>query len=445
MEEFKGVRLFLYSASTAGFALLDSIWLTFMVVFFLPPKELVAEGMVLYISNETFFGFITMLGAVTLLGRIVDSIADPLVAFLSDRSRAKWGRRRSFMLFGGLPLAICSALLFFPPVFGISWLNALYLALVFSLYFIFFTMYVCPYLALIPELGTTEKSRLKITTTQGYFSLLGSGAVMIGGPLLLDFFMITNPPAIAYQRMVILLSVLGALFLYLAVFAVDEKKFSNAVPSNFSLANSWKETLKNKSFQCYLVAILAMWFIFTVTRSAAIHLVVTLMQADIAMAATLFTLIIVVAAICFPFVSLLVKKWGKKTVMLATLASFSLFSLLMALTGLIPVNPVTWGLIVAGLLGLPVAVLLVLPNVIVSEICDADYKKTGERREAMYFGIQGLFQKINLGLATASLAFMFATFGKDIANPLGVRLSFVLGSIVALIGIIGMSRYDASE
>jgi len=31
--------------------------------------------------------------------------------------------------------------------------------------------------------------------------------------------------------------------------------------------------------------------------------------------------------------------------------------------------------------------LMIIPNVIVFELCDVDYKRTGERREAMYFGI----------------------------------------------------------
>jgi len=39
MEQFKGIRRFLYNGSTAGWALLDSIFLTFYVAFLLPPKE----------------------------------------------------------------------------------------------------------------------------------------------------------------------------------------------------------------------------------------------------------------------------------------------------------------------------------------------------------------------------------------------------------------------
>ena len=39
MEEFKGKRLFLYNLSTAGWVLLDSIWLTFAIAFLLPPQR----------------------------------------------------------------------------------------------------------------------------------------------------------------------------------------------------------------------------------------------------------------------------------------------------------------------------------------------------------------------------------------------------------------------
>lgn len=445
MKEFKGMRLFMYNASTAGFALLDAIWLTFLVAFLLPPKEMLAEGMFLYISNERFWGIMTVLGAVIIFGRVIDSIADPLVAHWSDRSRAKMGRRRFFMLVGGLPLAICTVLLFFPPVPNISWINGAWLAIILGFYFLFFTIYVCPYLALIPELGHTEKARLKMTTSQGYFSLLGSSLVMIGGPLLIDFFSKTTTMTISYQKTVISLAIFGAVFLYLAVFAVDEKRFTNTKPSEVSFVSSFKSTIANKDFTYYLVAVIALFFLFNIMRSATIHVVITLMRADMVLASTMFTVVFLVAAVCFPLVAVLIKKWGKKLMMILGLALFSFLSVLIAITGLIPVDPVIWGMVVMGLTGFPVAILIVLPNVVVAELCDEDYKKTGERREAMYFGVQGLFQKINLGLSTASLAFMFAAFGKDIANPLGVRLSFVLGSLVALIGIISMIRYQETS
>ena len=123
MEQFKGIRRFLYNASTAGWALLDSIFLTFYVAFLLPPKEKIAEGMVAFISNDRFLGIFTVLGAVMIFGRIVDAVADPLVAYWSDRSRSPIGRRRLFLIVGSVPLAVCPVLVFFPPIPSTSWIN----------------------------------------------------------------------------------------------------------------------------------------------------------------------------------------------------------------------------------------------------------------------------------------------------------------------------------
>nr|QNO54710.1 hypothetical protein PDBAIGND_00016 [Methanosarcinales archaeon ANME-1 ERB7] len=135
MEEFKGKRFFLYNLSTAGWVLLDSIWLTFAIAFLLPPKEKVAEGMIPFISNERFLGIITVLGAVMLFGRIIDAVADPLVASWTDRSTSRFGRRKFFLIIGGLPLAVSTVLIFFPPTPYTSFINGIYLAIVFGFYF----------------------------------------------------------------------------------------------------------------------------------------------------------------------------------------------------------------------------------------------------------------------------------------------------------------------
>ncbi|MEA1940179.1 MAG: MFS transporter, partial [Candidatus Caldatribacteriota bacterium] len=310
MEKLKGKRLFLYNLSTTGWVLLDTIWLTFAIVFLLPPQEKVAEGMIPFVSNERFFGIITVLGAVVFLGRIVDAVADPLVAFWSDRSTSRFGRRRFFLIIGGLPLAISTVFIFFPPVADTSFINGIYLAIVFGFYFFFFTIYVVPYLALIPELGHNEKARIAITTAQGYFSLIGSAVVMIGGPFLLTLFMQNTDYVGSYRKMVICLAILGAILLYAAVIAIDEKRFSNAVSTKVSLIDSLKKTMKNKAFIIYLLANISLWFLFNIVRSSAIPIVITLMGANEAFAGNMFTILFIIAAICFPLVGYLTRILG---------------------------------------------------------------------------------------------------------------------------------------
>ena len=459
MEKFTGPRRFLYNLSTAGHALFDSLLLTFYVPFLLPAKERVEEGMIQFISNKTFWGIFTVLGVIMVLGRIVDAVADPLVASLSDRSNSRLGRRRLFMLFGGLPLAVSTVLIFFPPLPYTSWINALYLAAVFSCFFFFYTVYVAPYIALIPELGRTEQDRMSMTTVQGYFALLGGAVVMIGGPVLLGFFMRgagggvptggvppgVVTPVFAYQKMAILLGIIGVVLLYAAVFAVDERRFSSARPSTDSLVRSFKLTIQNKPFLIFLAANMCFWFVFNTVRSSALPIGERLMGASVGFSGLNFTVLFAVAGICFVLVFLLTKRIGKRAVMMMGLGSFALLSVLISLTGVVPVNPVYWGLVCFGLFGFPTAVLLVIPNVFISELCDYDFRKTGQRREAMYFGVHGFFLKLNLGLSAAILAFFYSVFGKDIANPLGVRLAVMAGGVIGLIGMIVIVRYPAEE
>ncbi len=445
VENFSGLRRFLYNASTMGWVMIDSIFMTFYVAFLLPPKEKVASGMVRFISDKTFLGVFTVLGTIMIFGRIVDAIADPLVASWSDRSKSALGRRRFFLIIGGLPLALFSVLVFFPPINHTSWFNAIYLAVIFGGYFFAFTLYVAPYLALIPELGHTDSDRLGMTTSQGYFSLIGNAIVMIGGPLLLGYFMKNGSAVSAYRKMAILLALPGLVIAYLAVFVVDEKRFSDAKPSNIPLKESFLMTVKNRTFVIYLISNLALWFVLNIVRSSAIPIALTLVKADEAFASNFFTVLFVSAAILFPLVWYMGKKVGKKAVMISGLIGFCIVSGLFSVTGIIPVNPKLWVLMVAVLGGYPVAVLLIVPNVILSEVCEHDSKRTGERREAMFFGVQGFFMKLNLGISTALLALMYSAFGKDISNPLGIRLALVLGGVVSLGGVFVMLYYPEKQ
>ncbi len=445
MEDFKGLRRFLYNFSTTGWNMIDSILMTFYVAFLLPPKEQIAEGMIQFIPNRRYLGIVTVLGSIMIFGRIVDAVTDPLVASLSDRSKSPLGRRRTFLLIGALPLAASVILIFFPPVPSASIANGFYLALIFGLYFFFFTVYVGPYLSLIPELGHTNKARINMTTSQAYFSLIGAGMVMIGGPLLVGHFMKTVSPVISYRKMAVIFALTGAVIAYLAVIVVDEKRSSDAKPSKTPLLESFKKTISSKPFVIYLVSNIALWFLFNIVRSSAIHIGITLLGGNEAFASNMFSILIVSAAICFPIVGMIARKYGKKLTMISGLLSFAVFSVAVSLSGLTFVDARVWGLTSIALMGFPVAVLMVIPNVLLSDLCDLDYRITGERREAMYFGVQGFFMKLNLGISTATLAFLYSAFGKDISNPLGVRLAPIVGSVIAVIGIAAMINYPEKE
>jgi GPH family glycoside/pentoside/hexuronide:cation symporter len=426
----------LYSSGYIGFTIADRIWVTFMLYFYLPPKE---SGMTELISNKTFLWVLTVAGLATIFGRVVDAITNPLVASWSDNSTSKIGRRKVFLLYGGLPLMAATALLFFPPSSHASVGNALYMALMLGCLLFFFTFYVTPWLALIPELSHTNKERINITTMQAAFSLVGIVIVMIGGYAVWGAIEKAGiEKAQALQFTIIILSVIGLVSCYLSIIPIDEKRYSATPPAQIGMWDSLKLTFKNRPFIPYLVGTICLWFGLNIVSESATYYVTVLLGKPETYASIVFAFVFGVALVFFPIINIASRVIGKKIIMIVSLAVFAVCAVFIYFLGsdALILSPVNQAFILFGVMGIPVSALLAVPNAMIADLAEYDAVKTGINRDAMYFGAQGLIQKVNLGVATLILAYLFATFGKDISNPGGIRLSGLITAFVCVLGII---------
>jgi GPH family glycoside/pentoside/hexuronide:cation symporter len=91
-------------------------------------------------------------------------------------------------------------------------------------------------------------------------------------------------------------------------------------------------------------------------------------------------------------------------------------------------------------LGVPLSALFVFPNALLADIIDYDASRTGERREALYYGMQATLQKAGLGLAAGLFALVLAVFGKSVDDPLGIRLIGPVAGVCSLIGYVIFAR-----
>lgn len=128
--------------------MLERLVLLYMPFYYLPPAEYNMPGL---IPDRTYSGVFTILGVALLIGRLFDGFTDPLIASLSDNNRSLLGRRKLFMIIGGFPLALSTFLVFYPPCLdGEPFVNGLWLTMAMALFYLSFTAYVNPYLALLP-------------------------------------------------------------------------------------------------------------------------------------------------------------------------------------------------------------------------------------------------------------------------------------------------------
>ena len=161
--------------------------------------------------------------AALFIGRSWDYINDPLVGYLSDRTRTRWGRRRPWLLFGALPFALTFILLWIKPGFITSQTGLLlYFAAAYLIYEASATTVYMPYFALTPELTQDYDERTQLTSFRMLFNILG-GLTAYTVPMLVIGSMIPENA----NRVVLMAAIFGflAAFPYLLVFlGVREKK-----------------------------------------------------------------------------------------------------------------------------------------------------------------------------------------------------------------------------
>ena len=108
----------------------------------------------------------------------------------------------------------------------------------------------------------------------------------------------------------------------------------------------------------------------------------------------------------------LAKQIGKFRAFLVVLGSSAVIFPLIALGGVLPIgSPLLRTQIALALAGLPVAGFAVLPFALLADVIDLDSEQSGIRREAIYFGVQAIFQKSMIGLSVVCFAWIHEMTG----------------------------------
>lgn len=451
-EVFPFWKTLVYALSTAGYTIVESLVLTFCTVFYLAIEKVDAAQSVVglnpLVSNRNVAGFITTIGLVFLFGRVVDGIADPLVASWSDRSKSRWGRRRVFLMTSALPLFVSAVLIFFPPDQDrVSVANGLYLGLCLGAFFFFFTAYVCPYLSLIPELMPTDRERLRTTTVQAACGMLGSAIVLVGAweliAYLIDSGLYQGQARIqrSYQTGIGVIATIGLLLLMPAVFVIDEYRYGKTTPTVIGLRASLAMTLRNKPFVLYILGNIAFNFAFVVVRTIGAYYVLVLLKGSEQDVARYMLAFFGGSILFFLPVIYLTEKIGKRKVMMMANVAFALFMFSILFLGQWPFDNriILFGLFAYA--AFPLAIQQIVANAMLSAVAELDARETGQQRQAMFFGVQGLLQKITIGLAVVVVGALLSTYGKDIGDDMGVRLSGPVSAVVCLAGTYFLYLY----
>ena len=82
---------------------------------------------------------------------------------------------------------------------------------------------------------------------------------------------------------------------------------------------------------------------------------------------------------------------------------------------------------------------------IIADLTDYDQLKSGQRREAIYYGIYGIVRKTGWALCSLILALVFFAFGYSAESPLGVRVIWLVCALSCLIGLLFFIPYKLGD
>lgn len=424
--------LLLYAVGQIGWSLAAFAPSSLLNYFYLPP----GDGKILFPLLITLPMLIGLINGAT---RALDAFIDPYIANLSDRSKAKIGRRKVFMLVAFLPFAALSLLIFMPPVAYPSTINTIWIGIMLFAFHLFLSMYTTPYTALISELGHTASARLHISA---YVSLAFALGAAIGNQAyaLQSYFEQTMPSMQAFQVAVGIFAVLSAVFMAVPILFVDENRYSLSKPSEQLPLDAIKSVWANKNFRAFALSDFVYWIALTFIQSGIVYYITVLLRIDKALISTFTPIVLVLLlALYYPIMQLAVR-YGKKQLLQISFLLFAVAYGFTALLGKLPLSINAQALLLMGIILFPMGVFSILPNAVVADIADKDAQKTGDHKAGMFFGIRILIMKLGIALANMSFSWLLL-LGKSVDNDLGIRLTAALAMLGCLAGFAVFRQY----
>ncbi len=412
-------------------------------------------------------GFAALLwGVIQFLPRIFDAITDPIMGFISDNTRSKWGRRRQYVFIGAILMGIAYVAMWqlhkgdgvtYNFIYFLSWSLVFYLGL---------TIFSVPYVAMGYEISEDFHERTQIMAVAQF---IGQWAWVIAPwfwVILYDPSWFPEGADQGVRDLSIWVAIPCTLFALIpAIFLKSESTLDRTdfVPigaaqvlrSVKEIFVSAFEAFRIKQFRQIAAATFLIFNSFNVIAAYTFLIIVHyLFNSDPASAGNWPAMhgsvgALITTFLVIPLVAQMSKRMGKKKAFIV--------SQLISIVGYV----LFWFLFVPGkphlfLYALPfhsfgIGSLFTIMMSMTADVCDLDELQTGKRREGVLGAVYWWMVKLGFGVAALLGGFILSTVGFD-ANDVtesavtGMRLFYTFLPIAGVVGaILIMKSYDITE
>jgi GPH family glycoside/pentoside/hexuronide:cation symporter len=419
-------RIWLYSAASAGLNIMSITVSTWVLYFYAPPPD----------SGRSGYLPAALVGVLLTVGSIWDAVIDPFIGHWSDTLRSRWGRRRPFLIFGAPLVALLLVLIWMPPQDAGTTLTGVYFMVVTVGYFTAFSLVGIPYDATMAEMAPDSHQRVRLSYWKNLLGLIG---VLIGSVVAAPLFDSIGPVAMGG-----VVGLVGVVTVWLALLGLQEREKLPGKP--LGAVAGMRMTLQNRQFIIVFIATLFVhlaYQMFLANLPYFVTLVLGQREGDVAIFQGVLIVVMGVAGLGWA-------RWdethSQRSLMLNAMVGMGLAAALVFFAGEVPgVPPLVQGVIAM----LPYAVTLggyfIISYALMGNVVDYDELLTGTRREAIYYGTFSFANGLGISVGSLILPLLLEGFGYTRANPLGVRVAFLVVGLSCLIGALIFRSYDLGD
>lgn len=395
-------------------------------------------------------------GFVILFARVWDAVTDPIMGYISDKTKSRFGKRRIYLIIASPLVLISMYFLFYPYDFSDTFIKVVAVLLSYLVFTTVQTMVMIPYYSLSSEVSNDYQVRASYNSYRLAFSIFSSIICVAVPGIIVNSFSDQNT---GYQVMSLSFGLIFGLSILLTGLFTKEEIITKPIESKLSF-KTLSKPLSLKPFRQYLfmfmmlqmtMAIMSGLYFFFInffvdknTTASGLESMVGLIGAAI-----MFSMQIVALPIYIKIISIKGKTFAYRLGAIIWIIT-AVFLFLIPQNG----NPILV-YVIGALMGLGISGPGLVPHAMYGDVVDAGELKFGTRLDGQMSGFTNFINKIaqGIGLSLVMWIIGFAGFierqpGEDavLTQPdsamLAIRLILLFAPMILMtIGILISKRY----
>jgi GPH family glycoside/pentoside/hexuronide:cation symporter len=404
-------------------------------------------GLVLvYFLTDTLGIAALAAGVLVTVAKIWDVIIDPVIGARSDRSLARTGSRRPFMLLGAIGLPIFFVLTFAVPAGLGPVVSGAWVLIAFTITATAFSLFQVPYIALPAELATGYDARTRLISARVVVLTIAILLFGAGAPEIRDAFADEH---LGYLVMAIVAGLVIGVGMLISSFVAPRGE-PTAI-TDFSIADHYRAGIaalrRSQPFRALLGAFLLQGLATGLMLAGAQYVATWVLGTGV----TLLFLSLIAPAILFaPLWAIVSRRLGKERSFVIASVLFGVAALTMTLLIWIPGE---WVYAPVALAGAGYAGMQSLPMAMLPDVISHDAQRSGTGTAGTFGGVWTAGETTGMALGATVLTIVLAASGylesvagQVVAQPdsaiTGIILSFsVVPAVIIAASLVAFRRY----